>query len=64
MKIPHMEPCPFCGRNRVERDDEAIVDGDGRWFWALCPKCFAQGPRAKTERGAVRLWNKLKREAR
>lgn len=46
-------PCPFC------LEDEFIITiKEDHGCAAYCTVCFAQGPGASTETGALVLWNR------
>lgn len=49
--------CPFC------ESTELVVEGAGDIWWVICV-CKAEGPLAKTESGAIVLWNTRPLEAR
>lgn len=48
-------PCPFCGGKNQWIEDIDTMLGI-RWY-VFCPKCGAQGGRARTQVEAVNMWN-------
>ena len=57
--------CPFCGKDQKhEYLGEVYQANIARWMeddlWHVYCLCGASGPGAKTEKGALRVWNKRK----
>ena len=54
-------PCPFCGGDpmpdRELRRGHDRTDRDAWAYFLRCVSCAAQGGWAKSESGAIRLWN-------
>ena len=55
--------CPFCGKDQKHKYLDAYFPANiYRWMeddlWHVYCSCGASGPGAKTENGAVRVWNK------
>lgn len=51
-----LEPCPFCGKT-----SPLVLNGIGEpdwWVQCQTETCFCEGPASKTEKGAVRAWNR------
>lgn len=47
-------PCPFCDHSDIARYNP--VTG-GKYFYIVCPKCEASGPRGTSEEGSIDGWN-------
>jgi Lar family restriction alleviation protein len=56
--LDNMAPrrCPFCIA-KVKAIGKVDVGDDEHRFVVVCELCGAQGPTAKKEQAAVRLWN-------
>lgn len=53
------KPCPFCGLYLAVTWHIGHLDKP----WIVnCYECGAEGPRAKTEKEAIELWNKRAKE--
>ena len=52
------EPCPFCRSTDLEVGMSYLA----RAYRVRCNGCFAQGPTATTQDGAIRLWNSRQKE--
>lgn len=50
-----LKPCPFCGNDEISVDSNAMDDS---WFWIQCLECKASIGHKRTERGAVKAWNR------
>ena len=55
-----LKPCPFCGANKAEIENDG--DGDGMHdndfkFWVRCAKCGAHSSEELTPKAAAMIWN-------
>ncbi len=55
MNENELKPCPFCGNKNPMIMDERRV---GMGFQVVCRGCAAKVGGEKTERGAVKSWNR------
>jgi hypothetical protein len=55
MKLPDIEPCPWCGYQATLKG--SIINGQ---LFVECDntKCLASGPLKSSPRAAVKAWNK------
>lgn len=56
--IEKAKPCPFCNCSQIMTWH--IGHYDKPWV-AECPRCLADGPHADTEKEAIELWNRRRR---
>lgn len=59
MKLPIMKPCCLCGHGEPEL--APVVYPRIRWM-GECIYCGKQGPIKRTKRGAIRAWNRMKKD--
>lgn len=63
LPVERLVSCPFCGGDGYL--SSALRDGyqsfsndpDAQAYYVVCRSCAAEGPWAKSEYGAVRMWN-------
>lgn len=72
-KIEIVKECPFCNYGIPGKDEPLTldfwtdfvlisdVDQLMKFIFVACPNCKAQGPEARTEQDAIKLWNKARR---
>ena len=59
-----LKACPFCANNNFSRNEYGPAKGsiyaDGHpssCYVVICSRCWARGPAAETEAGAITCWN-------
>jgi hypothetical protein len=57
----NIKDCPFCGgignMGRVDRYPDCDIQEDKYAYYIRCVSCACEGPWAKSESSATKLWN-------
>jgi Lar family restriction alleviation protein len=51
-----IKPCPFCGSDRIEEENNG--DGVHSYFWYICRSCNAETDGSKDITEARNMWNR------
>ena len=52
-------PCPFCGNDEWEQENDVMTWAEDipKWWRVQCPECYASGPEKDYAHEAVNAWN-------
>ena len=58
-----LKPCPFCGKEGELFSHEAPqVLGGGTRYMVVCSRCFERAGNVDTRDGAIKMWNRRRKE--